>query len=36
MTAPPDAGTLSVIRGAIRSDIAETYPRFAARLAAAG
>ena len=35
-TAPPDAGTLSAIRGAIRSDIAETYPRFAARLAAVG
>jgi glutaconate CoA-transferase subunit B len=36
MTAPPDAGTLSAIRGAVRSDIAETYPHFAARLAAAG
>ncbi len=35
MTSPPDAGTLSAIRGTIRSDIAETYPRFAARLAAA-
>jgi len=35
MTAPPDAGTLSAIRGAIRSDIAETYPRFAAKLTAA-
>jgi glutaconate CoA-transferase subunit B len=36
VTAPPDAGTLSAIRGAIRSDIVETYPRFAARFAAAG
>jgi glutaconate CoA-transferase subunit B len=36
VTAPPDAGTLSTIRGAIRSDIVETYPRFAARLGAAG
>lgn len=35
VTAPPDAGTLTGIRGAIRSDIAETYPRFAAKLTAA-
>ncbi len=34
-TAPPDAGTLAIIRGAIRGDIAETYPRFAAKLTAA-
>jgi glutaconate CoA-transferase subunit B len=35
VTAPPDAGTLAAIRGAIRGDIAETYPRFAAKLTAA-
>jgi len=35
MTVRPDAGTLSAIRGAVRSDIAETYPRFASRLGAA-
>ncbi len=35
-TEPPDAGTLSTIRGVIRSDIAEAYPRFAARLTAEG
>jgi len=35
VTPPPDAGTLSAIRGAIRSDIADTYPRFATRLTAA-
>jgi glutaconate CoA-transferase subunit B len=36
ITPRPEAETLSAIRSAIRSDIAETYPRFAARLAAAG
>jgi glutaconate CoA-transferase subunit B len=35
VTAPPDGGTLSAIRGVVRSDIAETYPRFASRLGAA-
>ena len=35
VTASPDAGTLSAIRGAVRSDIAETYPRFASRLGSA-
>jgi glutaconate CoA-transferase subunit B len=35
VTVPPDAGTLSAIRGAVRSDIAETYPRFASRLGTA-
>jgi glutaconate CoA-transferase subunit B len=33
-TPAPDSQTLAVIRGAIREQIAETYPRFAARLAA--
>jgi len=32
VTTPPDAATLSTIRGAICSDTAETYPRFASRL----
>ena len=36
VTASPDAGTLAAIRGAIRSDIAETYPRFASRIGMAG
>lgn len=36
ITPRPEAKTLSAIRSAIRSDIAETYPRFAACLAAAG
>jgi glutaconate CoA-transferase, subunit B len=36
ITPRPEAETLSAIRGAIRSDIAATYPRFASRLAAAG
>lgn len=36
ITPRPEPETLSAIRSAIRSDIAETYPRFAARLAAAG
>jgi glutaconate CoA-transferase subunit B len=31
----PDAGRLALIRGEIREDIAETYPKFAARLGAA-
>lgn len=31
----PDARMLSIIRGAIRDEIAETYPRFAATLASA-
>jgi len=34
-TAVPDAKTLAAIRGPIREQIAETYPRFASRLAAA-
>jgi glutaconate CoA-transferase subunit B len=34
-TAAPDASTLAAIRTRIRADIAETYPRFAATLAAA-
>ena len=36
ITPRPEPETLSAIRSAIRSDIAETYPRFAARLAVAG
>jgi glutaconate CoA-transferase subunit B len=32
-TSAPDDATLSAIRGVIREEIAETYPRFAARLA---
>ncbi len=36
ITPRPEPETLSAIRSAVRSDIAETYPRFAARLAAAG
>lgn len=28
-TAPPDAGLLALIRGRVREEIAETYPRFA-------
>jgi len=35
VTAPPDADTLSAIRDTVRGDIAEAYPRFAARLHAA-
>jgi len=35
VTAPPDSGTLSAIRDTVRGDIAEAYPRFAARLRAA-
>jgi glutaconate CoA-transferase subunit B len=35
ITPHPEPKTLSAIRGAIRSDIAETYPRFAAKLTAA-
>jgi glutaconate CoA-transferase, subunit B len=35
LTAAPDAATLALIRGDIRTRIAETYPRFASRLAAA-
>ena len=34
-TPQPDAGTLALIRGEIREEIAEVYPRFAATLAAA-
>ncbi len=34
-TPGPDAVTLAAIRGRVRADIAETYPLFAARLAAA-
>ena len=34
-TLAPDASTLAAIRNRIRSDIAETYPHFAARLSAA-
>jgi glutaconate CoA-transferase subunit B len=34
-TALPDATVLALIRGEIRTEIAETYPRFAATLAAA-
>ncbi len=34
-TAAPDAATLAAIRGEIRAQIAETYPRFAAGLAQA-
>jgi glutaconate CoA-transferase subunit B len=34
-TLAPDAQTLAAIRGVIREEIAETYPRFAAGLAAA-
>ena len=30
-TPPPDAPILALIRGRIRDEIAETYPRFAAR-----
>ncbi len=30
VTAPPDAATLALIRGTVRGEIAETYPRFAA------
>jgi glutaconate CoA-transferase subunit B len=35
VTAAPDAATLAAIRGGVRDDIAQTYPRFAARLAPA-
>lgn len=35
VTAAPDAGLLAAIRGPVRQRIAETYPRFATRLAAA-
>ncbi len=34
VTAAPDAATLALIRGPISEEIAETYPRFAARLTA--
>lgn len=34
-TPAPEPGVLAAIRGAVRRDIAETYPRFAATLAAA-
>jgi glutaconate CoA-transferase subunit B len=34
-TAGPDARVLALIRGRIRDEIAETYPKFAAALAAA-
>jgi hypothetical protein len=34
-TASPDAAQLALIRGEIREEIAEVYPRFAAALAAA-
>lgn len=34
-TAPPDAGTLAAIRGTVRGDIADTYPRFASKMSAA-
>ena len=33
-TPPPDPQVLAAIRGTIREEIADTYPRFAARLAA--
>ncbi|HZP93052.1 MAG TPA: CoA-transferase [Burkholderiales bacterium] len=35
VTRPPEPGLLAAIRGEIRHEIAETYPRFAARLAGA-
>ena len=35
-TPPPDAAALALMRGAIRAEIAETYPRFAATAFAAG
>jgi glutaconate CoA-transferase subunit B len=35
LTPAPDAATLSAIRSRIRSEIAETYPRFAATLSTA-
>ncbi|MEA2835413.1 MAG: glutaconate CoA-transferase, subunit [Methylobacteriaceae bacterium] len=31
-TAPPDAARLALLRGRVRKDLAETYPRFAATL----
>jgi glutaconate CoA-transferase subunit B len=34
-TAAPDSPTLAAIRGGIRAEIADTYPRFASRLGAA-
>ncbi len=34
-TQPPDPAWIDLIRGRIRGEIAETYPRFAARIAAA-
>jgi len=34
-TAPPDIATLAAIRGRVRTEIADTYPRFASRLGAA-
>jgi glutaconate CoA-transferase subunit B len=34
-TSPPDPETLATIRNSIRSEIAETYPRFASRLSLA-
>jgi glutaconate CoA-transferase subunit B len=33
-TVQPDATALSLIRGRIREEISETYPKFAAQLAA--
>jgi glutaconate CoA-transferase subunit B len=36
MTAAPDAETLALIRGPIGAEIAETYPRFAARVLGIG
>lgn len=35
VTPPPDAATLALIRGPVREAIAEVYPRFATKLAAA-
>ena len=34
VTPSPDAATLALLRGRIREEIAETYPRFASQLAA--
>jgi glutaconate CoA-transferase subunit B len=34
-TGPPDTATLAAIRGIVRAEIAQTYPQFAATLAAA-
>ena len=31
-TAPPDAATLALLRGRVAQELAETYPRFVARV----